>query len=418
MPGLSFEMPHWLYWLVLAGFPLLAMYLARKAKRTHVSDRGFELPLAYFILVVGGFVGLHRFYLKNLLGLLYIPLFVLILAANAQQREAREAVSDVIATVERAEEDIRRNTDTIAKAETDIPALQAAVAEAEAGSFARRSAERRLNKQETRLENARVRLASATAALAQTGPDAVVAARAHQQMWDSVALYALIVIAVFMLFDAVSMRELKAKAEAKLAAEREQQAHAAHLIDEKDIAELEEYEARENKDDADFVSTGRTGAIDRLCLYVGEYVAYWAVIAVFVYYYEVVARYVFNSPSNWAHEAMFLMLGMQYLLCGAYAMLTKTHVRVDIFYANFSPRRKAVVDLITSVFFFIFAATLMVTGWIFAMDATEVAEISFSEWAIAYWPFKWAIFTGALLLVLQGISKFAKDIATLKTGEA
>ena len=418
MPSLSFEIPHWLYWLVLAGFPLLAMYLARKAKGTHVSDRGFEMPLAYFILVVGGFVGLHRFYLKNLLGLLYIPLFILILAANAEQRDAREVVSDVMSIVERAEEDIRRNTDTIAKAETNILALQADVAAAEAGSFKRRSAERRLSKQETRLETARERLASAKAALAQTGPDAVEAARARQNMWDRIALYALMVILAFMLFDALIMRKLKAKADAKLAAERESQAHAAQLIDEKDIAELEEYEAKENKDDSDFVSTGWRGGIDLLCLYVGEYVAYWAVIAVFVYYYEVVARYVFNSPSNWAHEAMFLMLGMQYLLCGAYAMLTKTHVRVDIFYANFSLRRKALVDLLTSVFFFIFAATLMVTGWIFAMDATEVAEISFSEWAIAYWPFKWAIFLGALLLVLQGISKFAKDIETLKTGEA
>ena len=31
------------------------------------------------------------------------------------------------------------------------------------------------------------------------------------------------------------------------------------------------------------------------------------------------ARFVFNSPTNWVHESMFLMFGMQYMLCGAFA---------------------------------------------------------------------------------------------------
>ena len=44
------------------------------------------------------------------------------------------------------------------------------------------------------------------------------------------------------------------------------------------------------------------------------------------------------------------------------------------------------------------------------MDATVVNEISFSEWTIAYWPFKWAIVVGAVLLILQGIAKLARDV--------
>jgi TRAP-type mannitol/chloroaromatic compound transport system permease small subunit len=41
------------------------------------------------------------------------------------------------------------------------------------------------------------------------------------------------------------------------------------------------------------------------------------------------------------------------------------HVRVDVFYSQFSPRLKALVDVATSLFFFIFAATLLWTGWTF-----------------------------------------------------
>jgi len=47
------------------------------------------------------------------------------------------------------------------------------------------------------------------------------------------------------------------------------------------------------------------------------------------------------------------------------------------------------------------------------MDATRVGEISFSEWAIPYWPFKWAIAVGGLLLLLQGIAKMARDVQLL-----
>ena len=212
---------------------------------------------------------------------------------------------------------------------------------------------------------------------------------------------------------------------------------------------LEAAEAEEGpKADADHVENW----IDRLSLTCGEFVAYWAVIAVFVYYFEVISRYVFGSPTNWAHESMYLMFGMQYLIAGAYAMLTESHVRVDIFYAPMSRPRKAWADLLTSIFFFIFAGTLLVTSYIFAMDALAVptgnsvvsewargnlgffemlgsltfgqwtdpnvrwGEISFNEWEVPLWPMKWVMVIGGLLLVLQGVSKLSKDIRAIARG--
>jgi TRAP-type mannitol/chloroaromatic compound transport system permease small subunit len=153
-----------------------------------------------------------------------------------------------------------------------------------------------------------------------------------------------------------------------------------------------------------------TDALEWVNIRVGEFVAYWAVISIFVYYYEVIARYLFNSPTNWVHESMFLMFGMQYMLAGAYAYREDQHVRVDIFYASFSPRGKAIADIFTSIFFFIFIGTMLVTGYRFAADAVELGEVSFTEWAVQYWPVKLAIPVGAALMLLQGISKLIKDI--------
>src|SRR3546814_18147010 len=99
---------------------------------------------------------------------------------------------------------------------------------------------------------------------------------------------------------------------------------------------------------------------------------------------------------------MFLMFGMQYLLSGGYCLREDSHVRVDVIYKRFSERTKAIIDLVTSIFFFIFTVTLLVTGYIFAADSIGVWEVSFTEWGVPYWPVKCTIAIGALLHILSG----------------
>jgi len=337
-----------------------------------------------------------------------------------------------------AERVLDRETERVAEARADLSDLRAAAAEAEEGSFAARAAERRLERAEETIETGETRIAEAEAELQEARPVRE-RARERLEMWGSVARWAFYLLLAGIALDALLLPGLVRRANATLPPEPESAAEQA----------LEAHEHEEVAQDSDHVSRGWTGWIDRLSLFCGEFVAYWAVIAVFVYYFEVISRYVFNSPTNWAHEAMYLMFGMQYLIAGAYAMLTETHVRVDVFYAPLSRRRKAWVDLFTSVFFFIFAFTLLFTTYTFAMDAIAVpsgnalisdwargeitlgqaaadwtlaqwtdpnirwGEISFNEWEIPLWPMKWVMVLGALLLVLQGVSKFAQDIRAI-----
>ncbi|SFI22881.1 TRAP transporter large permease subunit [Modicisalibacter xianhensis] len=162
-----------------------------------------------------------------------------------------------------------------------------------------------------------------------------------------------------------------------------------------------------------------TRIIDKISGFTGRYVAYWSLIAPLVYCYEVFVRYALNSPTNWAHESMFLMFGMQYLLAGAFALREGGHVRVDILYTRAAPLTKAALDLMTSVFFFIFVLALVSTGWnFFAQSVSQdflffgqgyANETSFTEWAVQYYPVKFTLALGGVLLLLQGISQFIKD---------
>ena len=98
----------------------------------------------------------------------------------------------------------------------------------------------------------------------------------------------------------------------------------------------------------------------------------------------------------------------------SYALREDAHVRVDVIYIMLSDRAKVITDIVTSFFLFVFTGALFVTGGIFMMDSIDVFEVSFTEWAIQYWPVKIMITLGALLLVMQGVSKLIKDIVMLK----
>ena len=436
MPDISFTLPHWLYWVGLIVFPLIAMSLSRGRKK---ASQTYSVPLAYFVLITGGILGLHRFYLKSLLGLLYLPVFLFILYANGQSTDARSVVSDLQNETRTAERTLAREEPRLAEAQATVADLRAGLADVEAGSVQERLALRRIDRAEAAIPQAEERIAEARAALDGIGSslDEAIADRAF---WNKAAGYAFYLILAFMALDALLIPMMVKRANASIEEDVKSEAELA----------LERAEAEEErKGDADYAENW----IDRLSLFCGEFVAYWAVIAVFVYYFEVISRYVFGNPTNWAHEAMYLMFGMQYLISGSYAMLTESHVRVDIFYAPLSKPRKAWVDLFTSIFFFIFAGTLLWTSYVFAMDALAVptgnglvsdwargqigfgevvsnwdmaqwtdpnirwGEISFNEWEVPLWPMKWVMVIGGLLLVLQGISKLSKDIRTIARGE-
>jgi TRAP-type mannitol/chloroaromatic compound transport system permease small subunit len=360
MPTLNFILPHWMYWGGLLLFPLVAMYLVAVQRRRGTPKEPI-LFNAYLFWLTAGFAGVHRYYLKSWWGLAFVPLFIGVIYCNSQVREVRDDVSRTFAALEQAQTDLAQAADEAkARAQADVKAKQEEFA----------------------------------------------AAKDVSDTWYGRARGFAIVLALMLLVDAFLMpgivRRLHASGQAGVAAVS---ATTPHVPPPPDVPAIGTAE-----DPTMHLHTRLTDAIEWVNVKAGEYVAYWAVISVFVYYYEVVARFLFNSPTNWVHESMFLMYGMQYMVSGAYAYKEDQHVRVDVVYSHLSPRGKAIADIVSSVFFFIFTITMLYTGWKFAWDAVQNGETSFTEWSVQYWPVKLTIPLGAALIVLQGVSKLIKDI--------
>ena len=86
--------------------------------------------------------------------------------------------------------------------------------------------------------------------------------------------------------------------------------------------------------------------IDRLIAAIGRAVAWLALAIVLVQFAVVVLRYVFGIGSIWLSESMIYGHAAMFMLAAAWTLQVGGHVRVDIFYADASPRTKALVDLL------------------------------------------------------------------------
>lgn len=153
-----------------------------------------------------------------------------------------------------------------------------------------------------------------------------------------------------------------------------------------------------------------TRALDWLTENSGLFVSLWTVNAVCVYFYEVVSRYIFDAPTIWAHQASYLMFGMQYLLAGGFALLHGDHVRVDVVYIKLPTRGQIGMDIFTSIFFFIFSVALAGSCWRFFFDSLDMREVTEETWQVQFYPVKAMMVLGAILLTLAGISKLIKDV--------
>lgn len=158
------------------------------------------------------------------------------------------------------------------------------------------------------------------------------------------------------------------------------------------------------------------GFIDAFNDRLGRILSYAVLLMFLLVLKEVIRRYIFNDPTVWGQELTQLTFGVYVILSGGHIMRWGGHVNVDILYTKFSLRTKALVDICTSVLFFLFCGMLLIYGGSMALDAMSYWEHSISAWGPPLWPFKLMIPVAAVLILLQGTAKLIRDILTLATG--
>ncbi len=71
-------------------------------------------------------------------------------------------------------------------------------------------------------------------------------------------------------------------------------------------------------------------AVEKVNIFFGRLMVFIQLLTVFIISYEVVMRYAFNKPTNWAHESMTLLLGILYVALGGFCHSYRAHVRAKV----------------------------------------------------------------------------------------
>lgn len=152
-----------------------------------------------------------------------------------------------------------------------------------------------------------------------------------------------------------------------------------------------------------------TRFIDNLTLKLGRGIKYLLFGSIGIYIYEIIARNAFNKPSTWILELAIFFVASYFVLGGAYSVLAGAQVRMDIFYERWSDRKRGLVDVLTFPFYTYFVV-LFIRGIWHTNRAFIFNEITMSSWGPLLWPIKAILTVGFLIILLQGISIFIKDV--------
>lgn len=126
--------------------------------------------------------------------------------------------------------------------------------------------------------------------------------------------------------------------------------------------------------------------------------------------YEVFSRYVLDAPTLWAFEVGYMFMGTHFLIGMAYTLREGAHVRVDLYYARLSRKKRALIDAFTYLVLLLpFSVWLTVGLWEKVLRAYASHERSgMSAFNPVIWPFRAVLCTAFALLALQALAQLIR----------
>ena len=158
--------------------------------------------------------------------------------------------------------------------------------------------------------------------------------------------------------------------------------------------------------------------LDRFSAALGKTAAWLTLFMVLVTFVVVVMRYVFDAGFIWLQESVVWMHAFVFMMGASYTLQQEEHVRVDIFYREMSPTRRAWVDFLGVVIFLLpLCAFLAWKGFDFVAASWRLQEASRESGGLPY-PLipllKTVLVLMPITLALQGLALMSRCVRTLR----
>ena len=152
---------------------------------------------------------------------------------------------------------------------------------------------------------------------------------------------------------------------------------------------------------------------------IGETVSWLTLLMVLVTVLVVVLRYGFNIGFIWMQESVRFMYSAVFLLCAGYTLFKDKHVRVDVLYLSLSERKKAIVDLLGSIFLLLpVCFVIFYYSWSYVLNSWEQLEGSIEERGLhLVFLMKTFIWLFAILVSMQSLATIINSLIILKNNK-
>jgi TRAP-type mannitol/chloroaromatic compound transport system permease small subunit len=164
--------------------------------------------------------------------------------------------------------------------------------------------------------------------------------------------------------------------------------------------------------------------IDGVSEFFGRVGVYLTVAVIVVGFYNVAARYLgrfvgMQLSSNFWIELQKYLFTAIFLAMFAYNLKHEVNVRVDFLYTKWSPRRRALVNLLGTLLFLLpFCVLGIYVAWNPLVMAWRLGEMSPDPGGLPRVPLRVAVVLMFVLLALQGLAQAIKYVAVLRRDDA
>jgi len=154
--------------------------------------------------------------------------------------------------------------------------------------------------------------------------------------------------------------------------------------------------------------------VDAISIKVGRATMYLIFVMIGVLLLGALTRNVLHMPLSWTVEMAQFVITAYYIAGGAYSMILREHVRMDLVYEHLSEKNRARVDVVTTFFLVFYLVTLFIGSISSTVYAIEYGQRNFSQWNPSMIPIKIIMVAGIFLMILESIAVFFKDLAIAK----
>ncbi len=146
--------------------------------------------------------------------------------------------------------------------------------------------------------------------------------------------------------------------------------------------------------------------LDNALDWLGRSISWLNLLMAIIVFVIVILRYWFSIGSIALQESVTYLHAALFMLGISYTLQHNGHVRVDIFYRNFSARRRALVDLVGLLVFLIPTCVLIIlSSWDYVMASWAIGERSEESSGIAFvYGLKTLMIIMPALLMIQGVA--------------